>query len=126
MPTGNVFFSDIPNSRIHKISVDGKVTVFRENTGEANGLMFGPDGRLYACQNGRKRIVAIRPDGTESVIAEGVNSNDLAVNPRGEIYFTDPAEQAGLVHRCQEATSASCTRALSFRTASASRPIMLS
>ena len=24
------------------------------------------------------------------MIAEGVNSNDLAVNPRGEIYFTDP------------------------------------
>jgi sugar lactone lactonase YvrE len=65
-------------------------TVFRENTGEANGLMFGPDGRLYACQNGRKRIVAFAPDGTESVIAEGVTSNDLAVNPRGEIYFSDP------------------------------------
>ena len=87
---GNVFFSDIPNSRIHKISVDGKVTVFRENTGEANGLMFGPDGRLYACQNGRKRIVAFAADGKESVIAEGVSSNDLAINPRGEIYFTDP------------------------------------
>jgi len=88
--TGNVFFSDIPNNRIHKISTDGKVTVFRENTGGANGLMFGPDGRLYACQNGRKRIVAFAPDGTESVIAEGVTSNDLAVNPRGEIYFSDP------------------------------------
>jgi len=87
---GNVFFSDIPNSRIYKISVDGNVTLFRENTGEANGLMFGPDGRLYACQNGRKRIVAYAPDGAESVIAEGVNSNDLAVNPRGEIYFSDP------------------------------------
>ena len=87
---GNVFFSDIPNSRIHKISTDGNVTVFRENTGEANGLMFGPDGRLYACQNGRKRIVAYSADGRETVIAEGVNSNDLAVGPHGDIYFTDP------------------------------------
>jgi sugar lactone lactonase YvrE/enterochelin esterase-like enzyme len=87
---GNVFFSDIPNSRIHKISLDGKVTVFREDTGQANGLMFGPDGRLYACQNGRKRIVAYSPDGKESVIAEGANSNDLAINARGDIYFTDP------------------------------------
>ena len=52
--------------------------------------MFGPDGRLYACQNGRKRIVAYAPDGTESVIAEGVGSNDIAVSPKGEIYFTDP------------------------------------
>ena len=87
---GNVFFTDIPNNRIHRIGTDGKVTVFKEDTGAANGLMFGPDGRLYACQNGRKRIVAYTPDGTESVIAEGVNSNDLAITAGGEIYFTDP------------------------------------
>ena len=99
---GNVFFSDIPNSRIHKISADGKVTIFRENTGESNGLMFGPDGRLYACQNGRKRIVAFAADGKESVIAEGVSSNDLAINPRGEIYFTRSGEQTSLVYRCEK------------------------
>lgn len=87
---GNVFFTDIPNNRIHRIGLDGKVTVFREDTGGANGLMFGPDGRLYACQNGRKRIVAYSADGSESVIAEGVNSNDLVINSRGEIYFTEP------------------------------------
>ncbi|HTM49040.1 MAG TPA: SMP-30/gluconolactonase/LRE family protein [Bryobacteraceae bacterium] len=87
---GSVYFTDIPNNRIHKISTDGKVTVFKEDTGGANGLMFGPDGRLYACQNRRKRIVAYTPDGAESVITEGVGSNDLAINSRGEIYFTDP------------------------------------
>jgi gluconolactonase len=90
---GNVFFSDIPNNRIHRIGLDGRVTVFKEDTGGANGLMFGPDGRLYACQNGRKRIVAYSRDGKESVISEGVESNDLAVNSRGEIYFTDPANK---------------------------------
>jgi gluconolactonase len=90
---GSVFFSDIPNNRIHRIALDGKVTVFKEDSGGANGLMFGPDGRLYACQNGRKRIVAYSRDGKESVIAEGVESNDLAVNSRGEIYFTDPAHK---------------------------------
>ena len=68
----------------------GRSRVFKEDTGAANGLMFGPDGRLYACQNGRKRIVAYSADGKESVIAEDVNSNDIAVNSRGEIYFTDP------------------------------------
>ncbi|MBM3756683.1 MAG: gluconolactonase [Acidobacteria bacterium] len=87
---GIVYFSDIPNSRIHKLAADGKVSVFRENTGESNGLMFGPDGRLYACQSARKRIVAYTMDGKESVIASDANCNDLAINPRGEIYFTDP------------------------------------
>lgn len=88
---GNIFFTDIPSNRIHKISPDGKVTVFKEDTGAANGLMFGPDGRLYACQNGRKRIVAYTMDGVEHVVTEGVESNDLAITHRGAIYFTDPA-----------------------------------
>jgi sugar lactone lactonase YvrE len=52
--------------------------------------MCGPDGRLYACQNGRHRIVAYDKAGKESLIADEVSSNDLAVNAKGEIYFTDP------------------------------------
>lgn len=88
--TGNVFFTDIPNNRIYKIATDGKVSIWKEDTGGANGMMFGPDGRLYACQNGKKRIVAYAPDGTETVLAEDVNSNDLAVNNKGEVYFSEP------------------------------------
>lgn len=88
---GNVYFSDIPNNRIHKIEhASGKTSVFKEDTGGANGLMFGPHGRLYACQNGRRRIVAYDTAGKESVTVEGAGSNDLAVNAKGEIYFTEP------------------------------------
>jgi sugar lactone lactonase YvrE/enterochelin esterase-like enzyme len=90
---GEVFFTDIPNNRIHKIALDGKVTVFKDDTGGANGLMFGPDGKLYACQNGRKRIGAYDPDGKEEVIAEGLESNDLAVGQNGNIYVTDPGNK---------------------------------
>lgn len=87
---GNIFFTDIRASRIHKITPEGKVSVFKEDTGSANGMMFGPDGKLYVCQNGKKRILAYAKDGTEEVIAEGVNSNDLTINRKGEIYFTEP------------------------------------
>ena len=91
-PAGNVYFSDIPNNRIHKIDhASAKVSVFKEDTGGSNGLMFGPDGRLYACQNGRRRIVAYDTAGKESTIAEDVGSNDLAVNANGGIYFSEPA-----------------------------------
>jgi sugar lactone lactonase YvrE len=57
--------------------------------------MFGPDSRLYACQSGRKLIVAYATDGTESVIVEGAESNDLAITKSGAIYFTDPANRRG-------------------------------
>lgn len=89
---GNVFFVDVTKSRIYKVdAASSKVSVFRENTGGASGLMFGGDGRLYAAQNGNKRIVAYEPDGGETVLAENTGSNDLAVSTRGGIYFTDPS-----------------------------------
>jgi sugar lactone lactonase YvrE/enterochelin esterase-like enzyme len=90
---GEVFFTDIPKDRIHKIGLDGKVTVFAENTNHANGLAFGPDGKLYACQDGKRRIVAYDRDAKETVIAEDVNSNDIVVNNAGGIYFTDPPKK---------------------------------
>ncbi len=64
--------------------------MFKDDTGGMNGLMFAPDGRLFGFQKGRKRIVAYGPDGSERVIADGMNSNDLAITSRGEVYFSDP------------------------------------
>lgn len=91
---GDVYFTDIPNNKIWRIEhASGKATIFKENSGGANGLMFGFDGRLYACQNGRKRIVSYNPDGSEKVIADNVTSNDLCVTSKGEIYFTDPSNK---------------------------------
>jgi sugar lactone lactonase YvrE/enterochelin esterase-like enzyme len=86
---GEVFFTDIPNSRIHKIANDGTVSVFKEKSPGANGLMFGSDGKLYACQNGSQKIVRYDADGNEEVVVEGVSSNDILILPKFG-YFTDP------------------------------------
>ena len=46
---GTLLFSDIGN-RIMKYDPQSKqVSVFRDPSGKANGLMFNPDGRLAAC-----------------------------------------------------------------------------
>lgn len=88
---GNVYFTDIPNDQIWKIDhATGKATLFRSDSGGTNGLMFGADGRLYGCQNRKKRIVSYGMDGSERVLAENMTSNDLCVTSKGEIYFTDP------------------------------------
>ena len=86
---GNVYFCDAGASKIYKAGIDGKVTLFKENTGGSTGLMFGPDGRLYAAENARKRVVAYSPDGRLSVLAAGVTPNDLAVTSKGDVYFTE-------------------------------------
>jgi sugar lactone lactonase YvrE len=87
---GQVYFTDIPNNRIHKIGLDDKVSVFAEATANTNGLMFGPDGLLYGCRNGDKRIVAYDKDAKMQTIAEDVSSNDLVVAGDGGIYVSDP------------------------------------
>jgi gluconolactonase len=86
---GELFFSDPANNRIHKVGLDGKVAVFAENTSGANGMMFGPDGRLYAGATRSKQIVAYDASGQTQVVATDVTVNDLAVNVKGDIYFTD-------------------------------------
>ena len=87
---GQVYFTDIPNNRIHKIGLDDKVSIYAENTANTNGLMFGPDGLLYGCRNGEKQIVAYDAKAQVQMLVEEVNSNDLVVAGDGGIYFTDP------------------------------------
>lgn len=93
---GNVYFSDVRSSRTHKWSTEGKLSTFREDTGNANGLFFDRSGNLLACEGGSRRVTRVAMDGTVTVLAdqhEGkkLNSpNDLWPDPKGGIYFTDP------------------------------------
>jgi gluconolactonase len=98
---GNVYFTDIPNNRIHKVDVDGKLSTFLENSQACNGLMFDSKGRLLACQGGTSRIAAIDV-ATKAVAAvaekcEGKpfnKPNDLVVDRQDGVYFTDPSEKS--------------------------------
>lgn len=90
---GELFFTDIPSSRIYRVNAEGKPVVFVGESSKANGLMFGPDDRLYACQTGSKRVVAYDATGKESIIAEGIDANDIAINHQGRIFVTEPSEK---------------------------------
>ncbi|MCP4185613.1 MAG: PKD domain-containing protein, partial [Hyphomicrobiales bacterium] len=93
---GNVFFTDIPANRIHKWSTGGQLTTFLENSGGANGLFFDNQGNLLACQGGNGQLVSIDTQGTVTVLADKYNDkafnrpNDLWVDPKGGVYFSDP------------------------------------
>jgi gluconolactonase len=88
---GNVFFTDVRNNKIHKVDhANGKVSLWKEDTGGANGLMFGGDGKLYACQGRKRNIIAFLPDGSEEILSSDVASNDLAVDAKGNLWWTEP------------------------------------
>ncbi len=94
---GDVYFTDIPNNRILKWSVqEGNLSTFRENSGGANGLYFDKDGNLLVCEGGGRRLVSITPAGGVTTLAESYDGkkfnslNDLWIDPKGGVYFTDP------------------------------------
>lgn len=91
-----VYFSDIPNKTIHRWTKKGGVTVYRTLPGSCNGLRFDGAGNLYVCQPVGRRLIRITRAGKIEVIADRfqgkrLNSpNDLWIDPRGGVYFTDP------------------------------------
>ncbi len=93
---GNVFFTDQPNNRIMKWSVDGKLTEFMKPAGRANGMFFESNGNLLACADEKTELWSITPDGKHTVIAKEFEGkplngpNDVWERPDGGIYFTDP------------------------------------
>jgi len=93
---GNLFFTDQPNDRILKWSVEGGLSTFLQPAGRANGMYFDPRGNLIACADERTALWSIAPDGQVTVIAGEYNGkplngpNDVWVHPDGALYFTDP------------------------------------
>jgi enterochelin esterase-like enzyme/sugar lactone lactonase YvrE len=95
---GNVYFADPASSVIYKSDADGKVSVFRNNTGGAIALRVGADGRLYASQPRQKRVVSYGPSGDEKIVAQNITADDLAPTLKGAIYFVDGAQKnVGLI-----------------------------
>ncbi len=77
----------------------GESEVWRENTNQANGMKFDRSGRLFACEGGGNRVVEIdvaNPNAPATVIADQLDGakinmpNDLDIDGRGRIYFSDP------------------------------------
>jgi sugar lactone lactonase YvrE len=93
---GNVYFSDVHASRTYKWSPDGGAKLFRENTGSANGLAIDAAGNLLACESANGRITTINAKGEVAVVADKYDGkrfnqpNDLWIDPKGGIYFSDP------------------------------------
>lgn len=102
-PSDTLYFSDIAGNRILKLSSDGQVSVFREDSGRTNGNTFDAQGRLISCEGaefglgGRRRLVRTTLEtGEVEVLTERFEGrrynapNDVVVDRRGRIWFTDP------------------------------------
>jgi gluconolactonase len=93
---GNVYFTDQPNDRIVKWSMDGKQSTFLQPSGRSNGLCFDKDGYLWACADAKNELWRIDPAGKVTVVLKDHQGklfngpNDVWLRPDGGLYFTDP------------------------------------
>ena len=107
---GNVYFTEIMSQRIMRFGTDGVLSIYRDGSNAANGLLIDPQGRLIACEGstsataqrngltvrGTPRVT--RTDlatGQMEILAETYNGaplvgpNDVTIDGRGRLYFTD-------------------------------------
>jgi gluconolactonase len=92
-PDGWLYF--VGNNRISRWKPGGTAEVVRETQGP-NGSLVDPQGRLLVTEAGARRVTRTERDGSLTVLAETYEGkrfnspNDLALDSRGRIYFTDP------------------------------------
>jgi enterochelin esterase family protein len=89
---GNLYFSDLraKPAVIFKLSPDGKQTKVAEAA--MSGTKMGPDGKLYGCGGGKVMSFDLS-DGKATLIADGLQPNDLVVSHKGDIYITETGKK---------------------------------
>jgi gluconolactonase len=101
LPDGSVVFCETILGRVGKVEKNGNASTFLDETQahSPNGLSWDSKGRLVGVTTapGHMGVQVIFPKGSEAVLADSfegrpfVRPNDLIVDKKGGIYFTDPA-----------------------------------
>ncbi len=93
----DILFTHIRKSRILRYNFkSGEISEWRTATNRTNGLCFDAHGRLFGCCSGGRSIVRFDTDGRNTVVADKLDGknlstpNDLAVDRKGRIWFTNP------------------------------------
>ena len=102
LPDGSVIFSETTANRTIKIDKDDNVSIFLENTNGSNGMFFDGEGRLFVTQVpfGTGGIAIIYPPAAKRTLINSYEgkpfgrANDLTVDKKGGVYFTDSANAA--------------------------------
>jgi gluconolactonase len=97
-PAGRyLIWSDAPNNRMMRwLEDDEHVSVFRNSANFSNGNTRDRNGRLVSCEHGTRRVTRTEYDGSISILADRYNGkrlsapNDVVVDSKGAIWFTDP------------------------------------
>jgi gluconolactonase len=94
MPDGSVLFCELNANRVIHIDLAGNFSTYLEDANRSIGLGYDPKGRLIATQSREPRIGVLAP--VRMTLADSfegqplVRPNDLVIDRKGGIYFSDP------------------------------------
>lgn len=98
---GALFFTDIPNAKIHLLSEKSNaLRTFSSDSGHANGILVDASNRILVCQMDGRVVQYDANTAKYKVLADKYKGkrfnapNDLIVDKLGGIYFTDPLFRA--------------------------------
>ncbi len=84
---GEVMFVDGSAGVIRKIDVDGSISEFIRDAGQAEGLSFGPRGELYAVSGRTGKVMRFDGSGSRSgVVADGLFARHVLAMPEGGLF----------------------------------------
>ena len=96
---GNIYFTDQPNDRIMKWSLEDILDTWKHPSGRSNGVFFDKGGNLIACADEMNQLWEISPEGDVRVLVSDFEGkllngpNDVWVGNDNSLYFTDPFYQ---------------------------------
>lgn len=93
----NMLFSAVQEERIYKFDPkSGTVSDFRKYTGRTNGIAIGPNGSVYGAQEGGRRVIEFKSDGSTVQTSDQLDGKhyhnqptDLAVDSKGRVWIAD-------------------------------------
>ncbi len=95
LPDGSLAFTETTGNRITRIAADGTTSPLVENSNGSNGLGFNARGELISVQVADTRVGVVHPEGRKRTLVDNFEGlpfgrpNDLVVDKRGGVYFTD-------------------------------------
>ena len=93
-PAGFLYF--VGNNKLYRMDVQDKVEPYLDPSPGANGSLVDPQKRIIVCESGSRRVIRIEKDKSVTVLADSYEGkkfnspNDVALDSKGWIYFTDP------------------------------------
>ncbi len=123
--TGEVFFADTSNNRVHRIGLDGKVTEFVADAGQAHCVTVGADGSVFTISEKSGKLMRYDAQGHGTVVMDEIVGHSILARPDGSLFVTANGEGQhgpGSVWLIKDGKTTQVDTGIKFATGMAYRP----